>query len=248
MREPKSDEGCSTTNHQLSCQPSTRSSRSRTAGTFRCESCGRASRDSDHNDFQMPQIPTSIACCFSAMARTSTRSPNSACSGSLAAGRVRRKKYSSRLQLARVREVAAIEGPDVGSLQRDDGHSLAGQRHELHFIGDTVSVDMHNRADVASSRFSSGRFVVSTTQSCSLIISLPPEDTHLSNAAQPRPHPFATRCARADSGQRACSIPLPPRIAGRTLSPASAPLRACDHARATLPPTVPIPRCENQTP
>jgi hypothetical protein len=53
LGEPKSDEGCSTNNHQLSCQspqlvaskPGGDGSRSRTGGAFRCECCGRESRD-----------------------------------------------------------------------------------------------------------------------------------------------------------------------------------------------------------
>jgi hypothetical protein len=64
----------------------------------------------------------------------------------------------------------------IGRFDGCHSHRSASKRGELDFVSRATFMDMHDRAHVPASRRSSGRFFVSTTQSCSLILIQPPKD------------------------------------------------------------------------
>jgi hypothetical protein len=67
--------------------------------------------------------------------------------------------------------------PNLIRQQRDDGDSAACQRHEFHRAALAAFVNKHDRADVVLAKPCSGKSVVKTTLSSSLIIIKYPMDT-----------------------------------------------------------------------
>lgn len=58
-------------------------------------------------------------------------------------------KKSNRLQFALMGYVAPCERANLRSYQRQDCDGFSGECHELYFIGLTVSVHVHDRADIS---------------------------------------------------------------------------------------------------
>jgi len=52
-------------------------------------------------------------------------------------------------QLADVRDVAFANWAALNGQDRGDGKGIARERHELHFVGFAIAMDMHNGADIA---------------------------------------------------------------------------------------------------
>src|ERR1035437_5331096 len=98
-----------------------------------------------------------------------------------------------------------------------------------------------------ASSLSSGRFFVSTTQSCSLILIQPPKDRRLSAGAQRRLHPSARPCARADADHWDNPTGPPPRSAGQNPSLAFSSRHKSVRACATPAPVGPTPPDENRS-
>src|SRR6266511_167829 len=91
-----------------------------------------------------------------------------------------------------------------------------------------------------------GKSAVNTTQSCSLIVMIPPEDRRLSTSVQSCLHRIAKQNVCEDGDQQACLALLLRHSANRSRSHGFERSHAPGHVHAKRPPKSPMPRRETK--